>query len=71
MDHRSYSIIALLVTMAFGVGFIFVPDSVRGTYAVVGGLVIAAMWVARGLIGRRSHAPATAGSGESPQDRLA
>lgn len=54
MDHRSYNIVAVLVTMAFGLGFIFMPDAHRQTYAIVGGILIAAIWVGRGLVGRRS-----------------
>ncbi len=50
MNRRVLTFIALAVSMLFGAGFVFFRD-VTG-YAVVGGVIVALMWIAVGMFGR-------------------
>ncbi|KRE38909.1 hypothetical protein ASG73_00630 [Janibacter sp. Soil728] len=52
MGTRTPALIALVITMAYGIGFVFF-DSPPAAYAVVGALVVAAAWVAVGMLNRR------------------
>lgn len=45
------SLIALAVSMLYGVGFAFIDNTT--TYAIVGGIIVALAWVAVGVVGDR------------------
>ncbi|WP_068429004.1 hypothetical protein [Piscicoccus intestinalis] len=66
MDKRTISFIALVVTMCFGVGFAVIDDGIRQNYAIIGGLLVAILWMSVGFVGRRE-----CGTDRSmqPQDR--
>ena len=53
MGTRVPAIIAVIITMAFGLGFAFF-DEVPRWYPVGGGILVAAAWVAVGMISNRS-----------------
>ena len=53
MGTRVPAIIAAIITMAFGLGFA-VFDEVPRWYPVGGGVLVAAAWVAVGMINNRS-----------------
>lgn len=46
-------LVALIITIAYGVGFAFVPDR-PAWYAAGGALVVAAAWVIVGMLHTRS-----------------
>ncbi|MFC3850805.1 hypothetical protein ACFORJ_11620 [Corynebacterium hansenii] len=50
MDRKILAFIALALTMLYGVGFAVIDGT--GTYAVVGGIIVALAWVAVGVFGR-------------------
>ena len=52
MGTRTPALIALVITMAYGIGFAFF-DEVPRAYAVAGALLVAAAWVAVGMIHNR------------------
>ena len=52
MGTRTPAIIAVIITMAFGLGFAFF-DTVPRWYPVAGGILVAAAWVAVGMAGNR------------------
>lgn len=55
MGTRTPALIALIITMAYGIGFAFFDEVPRG-YAVGGALVVAASWVIAGMLHNRSRA---------------
>ena len=57
MDRRTLSFIALVCSMLYGVGFVFIGDGARDGYAVVGGVVVAIAWIAVGRFGRSDAEP--------------
>ena len=51
MNRNTLSFIALAVTMIYGVSFVVI-DGDKGKYAVIGGVVVALMWIAVGRFGK-------------------
>lgn len=51
MDRKVLSFIALAASMLFGVGFAVI-DGDKTTYAVVGGIIVALLWISVGMFGR-------------------
>lgn len=52
MDTKTLGFIALAVTILYGVAFAVIPDDFRQTWAIVGGVVVALVWIAVGTFGR-------------------
>ncbi|WP_169330623.1 hypothetical protein [Janibacter hoylei] len=52
MGTRTPALVAVIITMAFGLGFAFF-DTVPRWYPVGGGILVAAAWVAVGMAGNR------------------
>lgn len=49
MGTRTPALIALIITMAYGIGFVFF-DSPPSAYVIGGALLVAAAWVGAGMI---------------------
>ena len=55
MPARTLSFIALALSMLYGALFVVVPDGSRGSYAVIGGVVVALAWISVGYFGRNDR----------------
>ncbi len=54
MERQKLSYIALVITIIYGGLFAVIPDGSRGTYAIIGGIVVALAWVSVGYLGKSS-----------------
>lgn len=61
MNAKTMGLLAVIVSMLFGLGFLLVPDSARSVYSTAGGAAVAVMWMAVGYLGY--------GPGRSDRDR--
>lgn len=52
MDRNTLSLLALVVTILYGVGFALIGEDSRTPYAAIGGGIIAICWIAVGTLGR-------------------
>lgn len=58
MGTRTPALIALIITMAYGIGFVFF-DSPPTAYVIGGALLVAAAWVAVSMLNRRGSGSVT------------
>lgn len=54
MGTRTPALIALIITMAYGIGFAFFAEPPRG-FVVGGALLVAAAWVVAGMLHNRQR----------------
>ncbi|MGC5626671.1 hypothetical protein ACPYO6_00310 [Georgenia sp. Z1344] len=63
MSRKTLAYIALVVSILFGAGFIVFEES-RGTYAIIGGAVVAIAWISVGYLGKPDEPD------DAPRDRI-
>lgn len=57
MDRQKLAFLALAVSMVYGVLFAVIGEESRGTYAVIGGVIVALLWMSVGVFGKDKNSP--------------
>ncbi|NLG21909.1 MAG: hypothetical protein GX555_10850 [Actinomycetales bacterium] len=52
MDRKMLAYVALVLTIIYGGLFAVIGEDSRGTYAALGGIVVAIAWVSVGVLGK-------------------